>query len=312
MKVYVLVFFLLVSSQAHCFSDVNQTSTSSYTKTKYPLVLVHGFNGYTHQAYIVEYWFGIVESLSKDGASVFPVLVSAVQGTEIRGEQLLSSVEKIIAATGAEKVNLIGHSHGALTARYVAGVAPDLVASVTSVAGVNKGSELADFIRSIVKEETILEDFVASIVNVIGGTTSFLSGNGSLTQNAVAAVDSLTTKGVRKFNKRYPYGVNSDCKSSSSLASNGIHYFSWGGKSTVTNILDPSDLGLLISGGIVGGKNDGLVRTCSSHLGKVLGKPYRMNHQDVVNQTMGLRDASEIDPVTLFRQHANRLKSLGL
>ena len=43
-----------------------------------------------------------------------------------------------LAATGAAKVNLIGHSHGGPTARYVASVRPDLVGSVSSVAGVNK------------------------------------------------------------------------------------------------------------------------------------------------------------------------------
>jgi len=35
-----------------------------------------------------------------------------------------------MAITGAKKVNLIGHSHGAHAVRYAAGVMPDQVASV--------------------------------------------------------------------------------------------------------------------------------------------------------------------------------------
>jgi triacylglycerol esterase/lipase EstA (alpha/beta hydrolase family) len=38
----------------------------------------------------------------------------------------------------------------------------------------------------------------------------------------------------------------------------------------------------------------------------------RQNHLDEVNQLVGLRDWFSADPVTLYRQHANRLKNLGL
>ena len=37
-----------------------------------------------------------------------------------------------------------------------------------------------------------------------------------------------------------------------------------------------------------------------------------MNHLDEVNQTLGLTSLFETDPVTVYRQHANRLKNDGL
>ncbi|MNG20982.1 Lactonizing lipase precursor [compost metagenome] len=58
--------------------------------------------------------------------------------------------------------------------------------------------------------------------------------------------------------------------------------------------------------------NDGLVGRCSSHLGQVIRDNYRMNHLDEVNQTFGLTSLFETDPVTVYRQHANRLKNAGL
>ena len=70
---------------------------------------------------------------------------------EARGEQLIDQVETIVAITGKPKVNLIGHSHGGLDVRYVAAVRPDLVASVTAVAGPHKGADLADFLRANVE-----------------------------------------------------------------------------------------------------------------------------------------------------------------
>ena len=41
----------------------------------------------------------------------------------------------------------------------------------------------------------------------------------------------------------------------------------------------------------------------AKHLGD-----YRQNHLDEVNQMVGLRDWFSADPVTLYRQHANRLQ----
>ncbi|MCY4798836.1 lipase, partial [Pseudomonas aeruginosa] len=58
--------------------------------------------------------------------------------------------------------------------------------------------------------------------------------------------------------------------------------------------------------------NDGLVGTCSSHLGMVIRDNYRMNHLDEVNQVFGLTSLFETSPVSVYRQHANRLKNASL
>ena len=129
-------------ASAHAQST-SGTLTSGYTQTRYPIVLVHGLFGFDHIGPI-EYFYGIPGALRKDGASVHVAQVSAANSTEVRGEQLLAQVKQILAVTGASKVNLMGHSHGGPTARYVASVRPDLVASVTSIAGVHKGAPLAD------------------------------------------------------------------------------------------------------------------------------------------------------------------------
>ena len=68
----------------------------------------------------------------------------------------------------------------------------------------------------------------------------------------------------------------------------------------------------LTSLAFLGAKNDGLVSSCSSRLGKVIRDDYAINHLDEVNQTVGLTNLFETSPVTLFRQQANRLKNAGL
>jgi len=112
--------------------------SAGYTHTRYPIVLVHGFLGFDNIGFF-EYFHGIPAALRSGRAMVFTPQLSAINSTEARGEQLLLEVKRIIAVTGEDKVNLIGHSHGAPTARYVASVQPDLVASVTSVGGRQQG-----------------------------------------------------------------------------------------------------------------------------------------------------------------------------
>jgi triacylglycerol lipase len=285
---------------------------TGYTETKYPIVLVHGLFGFDNIG-PVEYFYGVPSSLRADGAKVYVTQVSAANSTEVRGEQLLTQVKQILATTGATKVNLIGHSHGGPTSRYVASIRPDLVASVTSVGGVNKGSAVADVILGIAPPGSLSNAVIVSVTNGLGTIINFLSGGSGLTQNSLAAVKSLSTAGSLKFNQTYPAGVPTTACGEGAYTVNGVSYFSWSGAQPYTNLLDIMDPALaLTSLAFAGAKNDGLVASCSSRLGRVIRDDYSMNHMDEVNQTIGLVNLFETNPVTLYRQQANRLKNLGL
>ncbi|NCP65946.1 MAG: triacylglycerol lipase [Paraglaciecola sp.] len=301
--VLLLGFFTLFSSSSQA---------AGYTQTKYPIVLVHGLFGFD-DVFGIDYFYQVPYNLSRSGAKVYIVAVSAANSSEIRGEQLLQQVRQILAISGAKKVNLFGHSQGAPTARYVASVRPDLVASVTSIGGVNWGSRVADIVRNKLPRGSVPESLLAATTNTLASVLSFVSGNGNLGQNALAAVEALTTEKTLAFNAKYPEGVPSSyCGSGSLVANNGVTYYSWSGASPWTNILDPLDGPLLATSLAFNEPNDGLVSACSSHLGKVLKDNYRMNHIDEVNHTFGIRHLFETDPVTVYRQHANRLQQRGL
>ena len=301
------VVFLITA--ATLFFGASAHAASDYAKTRYPIVLVHGLFGF--DSFLgVDYFYGIPSALSQDGARVFVAQVSAANSTEVRGEQLLAQVKNIMAITGASKVNLIGHSHGGPTIRYVAGVAPQLVASVTSIGGVNKGSRVADILRGTVPAGGLSEMIVNNAAKAFVTLINLGSGGTSLPQTPTAALNSLTTAGSLDFNRRFPQALPSGCGSGAELV-NGVRYYSWAGTLPVTNILDVSDGALGIMSLVFGEANDGLVSACSSRLGKHLGD-YRQNHLDEVNQVVGLRDWFSVDPVTLYRQQANRLKLLGL
>ncbi|WP_374380434.1 triacylglycerol lipase [Pseudomonas fluvialis] len=298
---------LLASAPSHAFLF----GSSGYTKTKYPIVLTHGMLGFD-SILGVDYWYGIPSALRRDGAQVYITEVSQLDTSEARGEQLLRQVEEIAAISGKGKVNLVGHSHGGPTIRYVAAIRPDLVASVTSVGAPHKGSDTADFIRQV-PPGSAGETLLAGIVNGLGAMINFLSGSSSTTpQNALGSLESLNSEGAARFNAKFPQGLPTTACGEGAYKVNGVSYYSWSGTSPLTNVLDPSDLLMGVSSLTFKGENDGLVGRCSSRLGMVIRDNYGMNHLDEVNQFIGLTSLFETSPVTVYRQQANRLKNAGL
>ncbi|WP_159912472.1 triacylglycerol lipase [Pantoea sp. 18069] len=292
---------LLLAGSAH--------AQNGYTQTRYPIVLVHGMFGFD-SVLGIDYFYGIPDALRQGGARIHVAQVSAVHSTEVRGEQLLQQVKTILALTGVPKVNLVGHSHGGLTARYVAGVAPQLVASVTAIGSPHRGSRLADMLRAAAPEGSAAAAWAQGAAHALLTLIKLLSGGSSLPQLPPAALDSFTRPGISDFNQRFPQGLPSDCGDGDEVV-DGVRYYSWTGIQPRTNLLDASDIVFSLLSRVFDEPNDGMVPACSSHLGKHLGD-YPQNHLDEINQLLGLRDGFSTDPVTLYRQHAHRLQRLGL
>lgn len=290
--------------------------------TRYPLLLVPGLLGFV-RLLVYPYWFGIVKALERGGATVIPVMVSGVNSTEIRGEQLLKVIEQTVRETGVAKVNLIGHSQGALTVRYVAARRPDLVASVTSVAGPNYGSELADYLERHFPPGTLGGRVVNAVIGLLAwAIVAFETGyrGPKLPMDITASHQSLTTTGVALFNRQYPQGLPEVWGGNGAELVEGVRYYSWSGilKPGVTNrgrnLTDGTNVTCRIFARTFRkerGQSDGMVGRFSSHLGTVIGDDFPLDHFDIVNQTFGLVGKGA-DPVRLFMEHAARLKAAGL
>jgi len=283
----------------------------SYAKTKYPIVLAHGMAGFSSLFGVYEYFFGIPGSLRNIGGTVYTTNVSQFNSSVQRGEQLLAQVQTIVAATGKGKVNLIGHSHGGFDIRYVASVRPDLVASVTSVATPHKGADLATYLRTKISGGSFTESVLSYFANSLGTVLGLLTGK-SNPQDAIAGLDSLSATGAAAFNATYPKGVPTTACGSGAATVGTVRYYSWSGTGVLTNVLDIGDAALGLTSFFYSEANDGLVGRCSSHLGTVIRDNYFQNHLDEVNQVLGLVSIFESNPKTLFENHANRLKNLGL
>ncbi|MFW1733574.1 esterase/lipase family protein [Acinetobacter sp. ULE_I001] len=306
-----------MTASASGLQTVNPRYVSSdYAKTKYPIVFNHGMFGFTRlgtSSFGLDYFYQILPDLARNGAKVYATQVSPLESTQVRGEQLLQQVDEVIALTGSPKVNLIGHSHGGPTIRYIEIVAPTKVASLTAVAGTIKGSKFADDIvnnRGVNALLTILGQYILAPV------ITLLEGNPSLSISLNNSLQSISEKGSAEFNAKYPSAaIPKDCGDGQKVTANGIYHYSWTGTAQFTNILDVVD-GVISTLAPLSYKNldnDGLVSRCNSHYGQVIRDNYRQTHLDEVNQILGLHGLFFApNPLDQYRQHANRLKLQGL
>jgi len=287
--------------------------------TKYPIFLVHGLFGFDRIGSF-DMFYGIQEALEKAGCRVHVPALSGVHDNETRGEQLLEQIERFLKRTGFTKVNLFGHSQGALTSRYVAANRPDVVASVTSISGPNHGSEVADRVREAFEPGALPEKVASPLIKGFAQFLGLLSGDHSLPQDPIAALDALTTAGVGVFNVEYPQGLPVNWGESGPEWVDGVGYYCWSGcidsnlLSEGKNAVDPLHLACRSFALLFEREkdfNDGLVGRFSSHLGQVIRSDYPMDHLDTINQSAALVRTG-VDPVALYVEHAVRLSRKGL
>jgi len=327
-----LLLCLIPGANAGFFDRWKKEPT--YAKTQYPIVMVPGAFAFDNAFGILDYWHGITDELRDEGADVYVTNLSSLALHETRGEELLNSVEEIMAITGASKVNLIAHSQGATAARYVAALHPEWVASVSCTHCMNEGTHFAKNLDEAVEDGTFLKTagvaLISGLFNVIeSGSADPSDGeynspeNGE--QDAKALLISASREDYDRFNVLYPQAMPTvDCSIINSGIDghtgggehivNGVRYYSWGGKKAATRVLDPLDALLIPIVKMFMPENvvwDGLVPSCGQALGEFLRDDYRTNHYDAINQTAGMT-AAFVDVPSIFVTQANRLKKAGL
>lgn len=321
----VIASFLFLATAPVVMSSSNNDDEKTYCKTRYPIILVHGVCGFDDIAGVVEYWYGIPDKLTDDGAEVRSAKLSAQANNDVRANQLIDQIEAYLADTGASKVNIIAHSHGSTTSRQAAFMRPDLVASLTTIAGPHKGSPVAEFASAEIPPSIQGIGYAAG--DLLGMIIDLFSGYDSLDQDTAGLVEHFSMAGIAEFNAEYPCaGVPTSDDSNArgadreTFVRNGtahtIRYYSWTGKSQMTNVLDPLDylwpVLHLINKHYGMQEDDGFVGVTGSHMGVVINDTYDWNHADEVNHLLGIRKPFSVDPRNVIREHANRLKNAGL
>lgn len=339
-------------------NDNHNGTDACYTFTQYPVVLVHGLYGFD-KVLGVDYWYRVIEAIELGGGEAYTIPVPKLNSTEVRGEHLrteLLALQARLQGTDIDKpacgpvvdrtnkpvkFHLMGHSHGGPTVRYIMESNPELLASVTTIGGLNAyGIQDSPNMEKFNKALTSFAygPLLQGMLNGLAELIEFVGGNKqNHTSYAVASFESLSKEGIAEFNITHNIGLppnygdgyadhanNNYCDpinpahagnhgvASAMLAGNEVYFFSWSGTGVGTNVLDPTDILMNYVADSVGSPSDGMVEQCASHFGTVLRSDYDFNHLDEINWVMGLRRATATNPLVVYRQTTNRLKQLEI
>jgi triacylglycerol lipase len=270
-------------------------------KTKYPVVLVHGFIGFD-SIIGIDYFYQIQSALEKEGAKVYIASVNPSNTTEFRGEELNKQLDQWKAKDKVAKFNLIGHSHGGPTVRYSAGTRDD-VASVSTMSGTHYGSQVADKILANLTPDGGFDKTATAGLQLI----AWLTGNKTSSDaDLKTALKALSSQGAAAFNAKFPAGKTLE-------KDNGQFFYSYAGNMVETKKGDLSDPLLAYTGKYYEGvANDGLVSPAEAKWGKQVRMNLPWNHLDEINQLFGAIGTWAPDPKTYYVSMVNRLKLKGL
>lgn len=265
----------------------------------YPILLAHGFFGFDELAGLeqVPYWYDVPEHLAELGeVNVCVGEVDPFNDSTDRGMQLLEQAIECAAATGHARVNIIGHSQGGLDARVVAHLAPELVASVTTVATPHYGTPIADIVVGVIPNDgaAALIDWLtqtlgAPLWDEIGNETSLFE-----------AMSQMSSPGIAEFNATYtdqPGVLYSSVTGRTGLHGGGdactpdsppppLFITEWEDTLDTTDALFVIPEAILSDGIFSQEPNDGLVRVIDSRWGEFLGC-VPADHVDEVGHLLG-------------------------
>ena len=264
---------------------------SDLCQTRYPLVMVHGI--LFRDLKYFNYWGRIPKELIRYGATVYYGNQEAVGTIAYNAEDIKRTIEKVMAETGCEKVNIIAHSKGGLDARYAItklGMGAH-VASLTTMNTPHHGCTYVD------KAYKLPEGIYRGIARLFDNTFRRI---GDKNPDFYNATRQFSTHSSREFNNQV-----------SDVA--GVYYQSYMTK--MTNFF--SDPLLCIPYAIIRsleGENDGLVSVNSAKWGdfrELICAPGRrgISHGDIID--LKREDIKGFDVVECYIKIVTELKQRG-
>ncbi len=169
---------------------------SEICKTRYPMLLVHGV--FFRDSRFFNYWGRVPNSLKRNGATLFYGEQKSADSVENSARQLADKIEKIVAETGCEKVNIIAHSKGGLDSRYAISCldCADKVASLTTINTPHEGCAFAEYLLNKAPEK--VQNTLANSYNTA------LRKTGEEGADFLKAVESLTVSQCKALDEKMP------------------------------------------------------------------------------------------------------------
>jgi triacylglycerol lipase len=285
----------------------------------YPIVLVHGFGGIADLGGLdlANYFHGVADALTAAGFTVYQPQLSPLNSTARRAEELASFVARVLAESGAPKVDLIAHSQGGLDARVTAVRIPDQIGAVVTIGAPNHGSLIADVVLGLVPGP--VTSLVSTVLTLLGRA---LDGSGLFDSDTRAALTSISTPATDDLDTHTPMQP-------------GVGYFSIAGRSNLAGpaacpnglappfiakwdaYVDPLNPTLAPTAAVINGSrkppppNDGLVTVDSARYGTFLGCIPADHFDEVCAEGLPPGGDNAFDCLTFYRDLAHWLVDAG-
>jgi triacylglycerol lipase len=185
---------------------------------RYPIVLAHGFLGVSGG--FADFNARIEHALAADGHVVRRASVPPFGSVAIRSKALAAEIDRVLAETGAKKVNVIAHSMGGLDARGVISTLGygDRVASLTTISTPHRGSRIADVSLHFVSGQS--DEARAAFAKIFGQAPSDVDLEGAFAD--------LSERNAAAFEAAHPDDAR-------------VYYQSWAGVSSAFAIPNDAD-----------------------------------------------------------------------
>src|SRR5690348_1446013 len=187
-------------------------------KTLYPIVFAHGMAGFDdilgYDYWGDDYGYYVLDPYENWDIDLyqksFVASVTPFQSSEQRGYELAQDISGYMATSGAQYVNIIGHSQGGLDLRKAAkqlytAKGRTVVKYGISLSSPHRGSPIAKYVwdlgpgvQSVI---AALAEFYGDVV--YGAGNDPYAGLKQLIHNDISATDGVTT-GTKAFNVSYP------------------------------------------------------------------------------------------------------------
>ncbi len=239
----------------------------------YPIVLQHGWTGFESIGPI-EYFFRVKEHLEGHGFEVYVSEVDPYNDSVVRGRELAENIDRILAESGAAKVNVIAHSQGGIDARYVISTLGygDRIASLTTISTPHRGTKIGD--AYIGRVPGWADPLAQALAWLVGRSISDLGDDPAFR----ASMWQVSEEAMDQFNRDNPDDPR-------------VAYYSWAGRTFMSlgrgvcdqgevpnpRRVDPCTIWLQATGRFVGGSllhpkpNDGLITVESAMWGRFRG-----------------------------------------
>lgn len=211
----VALFFIIKATTNECLFEYKkdqsnkQRESEKLCATKYPILLVHGI--FFRDSKYFNYWGRIPKELEANGAQIFYGNHSSAASIANSAAELKERIIKILAESGAEKVNIIAHSKGGLDCRYAISKlgADKYIASLTTINTPHKGCLFADYLLSEIPSD--IQKKIADSYN------SVLKKFGEENSDFLTAVKDLTAARCKTLISEAPVPDGIYCQSVGSI-----------------------------------------------------------------------------------------------